>query len=335
MDDIRIPLSPFRLVITYSLACEQKLLNDNKKFFEPMEIDRDKWSLESCKASMDRIVTGLIANIPDDKMGIQNLASWIYAGGMPEIPNLEPITHRREQQPFFQGINPVSITEDFSLIGRDILLALKVWEQLVFDRRWQLSCGRCQSGESCDDCTNLREMVWTLREPKYTGPEATSRNPRSLARGRPKPLAPLDGLKEAVTEVYRILTRHPPRGSPIDILYSINVGPPKKSVTKIQAPTLAAYAGDLWERCWTAYPSTLGALCLWTTVWYIDMGNQGFHTTPLLPPDGESYDLWLDYVPCYLTSWRIRWRYVWNRSILCQLIIVLPTLINGFITLGI
>ncbi|KAH7320613.1 hypothetical protein B0I35DRAFT_427467 [Stachybotrys elegans] len=367
MDDIRIPLlsagqtglahvlpsvkpwytcdptSPFRLVVTYSLICEQMILNDNKEFFEPVDIDTNTLSLESCRASMNRIVTGLISKIPDDEKRLRHLASWLY----PRDPTPRPTsdTHRCEQPSSRQKNSGRSITEGFSsLIGRDILLALQVWEQLVFDRRWQLSCGKCQGPKPCGKCTDLRELVWTLREPKYAGAQATSRDPRPPTRGIPDPLIPLAGLQEAATEVHRILypdededkeKNERPQIDISNILENMDLSPPSHSISGIQADSLSDYAGKLWKSCWAAYPSTLGALYLWTTVWYIDMGNRGFHTTPLLPQDGETFNLWLDYVPGYLTSWRIRWRYVWHNSILCQLIIMLPTLLSGFISLGI
>ncbi|KAH8890001.1 hypothetical protein GQ53DRAFT_186420 [Thozetella sp. PMI_491] len=91
------------------------------------------------------------------------------------------------------------------------------------------------------------------------------------------------------------------------------------------------YAARLWDACWAECPSTFGALYLWTTVWYIDVGNIGFHTTPLLPK-GDPKN-WLDDGPDYMTVWRIRWRHRWHTAILCQLVVLLPTMINSFLSL--
>lgn len=361
MDDIRIPLlskgqtglahilplvkpwytcgpaaSSLRLVTTYSLTYEQELLKRNKQFFEPMDI-QDDWSLKSCRASVNRIVTSLVANIPDDEERVQHLAHWLYMVRKPGVstpPELPPVSYHHEKQPTAQGASQ----HDFSLIGRDILLALLVWEHLVFDRRWQLKCGQCQNNPPCNKCQNLREMVWRLREPKFTGSEATTMNldNQNKAKGSTGRVRPFEGLREAAAEVHGILTRQPPTSSPIDLtLDGFTPGLPRESIVK-EVPTtsgLVEYAGKLWEKCWEVYPSTFGALYLWTTVWYIDIGNRGFHTTPLLPYPEDTFNLWLDYIPRYLTSWRIRWRFIWQRSILCQLIIMLPTLISVFITL--
>jgi len=88
------------------------------------------------------------------------------------------------------------------------------------------------------------------------------------------------------------------------------------------------YAGELWNRCWEAYPSTFGALYLWTAVWYIDVGNKGFHTTPLIPVGNRRSSFWIDRGPDYVTVWRIPWRNLWHIAVRCQMVVILPVIIG-------
>jgi hypothetical protein len=102
------------------------------------------------------------------------------------------------------------------------------------------------------------------------------------------------------------------------------------SAVPLYKRSVRMYAGRLWDACWAECPSTFGALYLWTTVWYIDVGNIGFHTTPLVPEcDPED---WIFAGPDYMTVWRVRWRHLWHTAILCQLVVMLPTIITSFLS---
>ncbi|KAH7232392.1 uncharacterized protein BKA55DRAFT_523738 [Fusarium redolens] len=292
--------SGFSPVISYSIDSEQQLLKSNKQFLEPM--DTKDWKIQHCRAAAHTIVTSLIENIDDDRKMIQRLGSWLY---------LHPNVHERwPALPTRNGI----LRPGYFLIGRDVVFALLLWERLVFERRWQLD-------------KEFRDRVWLLHERKYTGRGLNDSPNRNIpaTRGKPKKGDGLDGLLEAFDEVYRILDHTSPQ----------RLNPPSSSVVDDLVPvtSVEVYAVKLWEACWKEYPSTFGALYLWTTVWYIDMGNIGFHTTPLLPNSKAERDtkLWLDYAPDYMTAWRIRWRYLWHSSILCQLVIMLPTIIKGLV----
>jgi hypothetical protein len=93
--------------------------------------------------------------------------------------------------------------------------------------------------------------------------------------------------------------------------------------------TIEIYAGEVWDKCWAECPSTFGALYLWLTVWYVDVGNEGFHTTPLVPP-GQPSDWDYDGAD-YMSVWRMGWRHAWHVAIICQLVIMLPTIISTFL----
>ena len=95
--------------------------------------------------------------------------------------------------------------------------------------------------------------------------------------------------------------------------------------------SVKSYAEGLWEACWAECPSTFGALFLWTTVWYIDVGNIGFHAQPLVPQGTSLYSI--SDGPDYMTVWRMQWRHRWHTAILCQLVVMLPTIINGFLSM--
>jgi hypothetical protein len=305
--------SGFSPVISYSIDSEQQLLKSNKQFLEPM--DTKDWKIQHCRAAAHTIVTSLIENIDDDREMIQRLGSWLY---------LHPNVHERwPALPTRNGI----LRPGYFLIGRDVVFALLLWERLVFERRWQLD-------------EEFRDLVWLLHERKYTGRGLNDSPNRNIpaTRGKPKKGDGLDGLLEAFDEVYRILDHTSPqrfmlRTKVINQFGRLN--PPSSSVVDDLVPvtSVEVYAVKLWEACWKEYPTTFGALYLWTTVWYIDMGNIGFHTTPLLPNSKAERDtkLWLDYAPDYMTAWRIRWRYLWHSSILCQLVIMLPTIIKGLV----
>ncbi|PMD53962.1 uncharacterized protein K444DRAFT_634755 [Hyaloscypha bicolor E] len=93
--------------------------------------------------------------------------------------------------------------------------------------------------------------------------------------------------------------------------------PRVSAVTGIAAISMDDYVGQLWDHCWKVDPSTFGALYLWTAAWYIDLGNAyNIHIAPP-QPSGE-----------YMTNWRMRWRPSWNAAVMCQLIILLLTILS-------
>ncbi|KAG9249484.1 uncharacterized protein F5Z01DRAFT_732244 [Emericellopsis atlantica] len=336
MDDITNdnhadPLGP---AIGYSLKCEQRLLWDHRSFLEPVYRDTD-WDLggkttndisdkcekplRNCSKSVQELITSLISNIPDDGSMIQALGVWLYDSDEAKAAHSTPTIRSTPESRL--AFLPNSTTEKYTLIGRDIALALLLWDELIFDRRWQLECGKEHSSVVCADCNDFREKAWGWRERTGTFVKGVT-NVRGSQSG-------LDGLKRAAGQVYRLI--------PLEMA--------DKSVPKDYDKTAAAAvdnalakskdlketAGYLWDVCWKVCPSTFGALYLWTTAWYMYHGNETFHTTPLLPE--KDLELWLDYIPSYLTAWRIRWRFLWYGSVACQLVILLPTAFAGLIGL--
>lgn len=260
--------SGFNPVLNYNLGFEQDLLDSKKQFFEPM--DRQEWSLRACTASVNVIVTTLMKHTEHDRRSIRNLASWLYGHGAK--PNVA--------LPMLPRTNGV-LRPNYTLLGRDVVLALLLWEHLVFERRWQL-----------DD--QLRDHVWLLREQKYSGaglndsPNGnTAMDGITTAKGDPATSGSLNGFLEAVSQVYRILaTANTDLSSrqPSEVINCIRYLDSDNSKIPLPAfvvstlnpvQSVQGYTEGLWKACWAEYPSTFRALYLWTTVWYIDMGNVG------------------------------------------------------------
>ncbi|KAH8651336.1 hypothetical protein BX600DRAFT_528562 [Xylariales sp. PMI_506] len=257
--------------------------------------------------------------------------------------------------------------DGFTIIGRDVALSLLLWECLVFEWRWQLTE---DIKKIADNVWLLRTPKHT--GVGLTDTFAASGNiplPTALNKNRTKGSAPkLEGFLEAVSEVYRLIgqpqstdngsmgQRTSGNEGDLEMATSrqdeagkltvknlirrleearIQGAPILKcnSIIKTLNPLVSVedYAGELWEACWAEFPSTFGALYLWTTVWYIDNGNVGFHTTPLIPQVNP--EDWICDGSNYMTAWRIRWRHRWHAAVWCQLLVLLPTMINGFLSM--
>jgi len=412
MDDIRIPLhSPagqgiiyilpsgkygFDATYSQTLDSEQKVLGANLKFFDPHHLDED-WTLRKCKVAAQDFIESQIKKIVVDSE-IKDLASWLHwhrrdselnkLEGKPDdkvwrkMVTRPPLRDRRCERR--EGYK--------TLIGRDLVLALLLWEYLVFERRWQLQV----DGEPMPTVP----MVWRLRDSKHSGAVFVDNGAVIQYENSPKPETTMgssegfEGFLAAVREVYRLVcvfgekgdedidvlkdrhidvpkdghTGDPEKVCPViqesvsqnedtdetkmayvrkemeRLLKSPTLGePPKTSVvkslnkesngnsdekSKAQFSSFKDYAGKLWAECWAECPSTFGALDLWTTVWYIDVGNIGFHTTPLVPHGSTGG--WVDNGPDYATTWRTPWRGLWHATVRCQVVVLLPTLIGSF-----
>jgi hypothetical protein len=425
MDDIRIPLhSPGEQGIVYilpsgkygfdatysqTLDSEQEVLDANLKFFDPHHLDED-WTLKKCRvAAQDFIETQIKKIVVDSE--IRDLAIWLHYWHRRDLTDIKtPLlkligSERLEELKEHMATHPLRDRRCErrkgcgTLIGRDLILALLLWEYLVFERRWQLQVDR--------ESMLTVPMVWRLRDSKHSGAvfvdndtvPQDGNSPKPETMGRPS--SGLTGFLEAVGEVYRIVgvvgeegdghigvpkkgnTRDPEKGcqesvSPkedtdktkIDdriadriadrcqkemeeLFKSLkNNKPPETSVvkfsnkesdgnsdekSKVKFSSFEDYAEKLWDECWAEYPSTFGALYLWTTVWYIDVGNIGFHTTPLVPRGGtggwggwDGWGGWADNGSDYATTWRMPWRGLWHATVRCQVVVLLPTLISSF-----
>jgi hypothetical protein len=114
-----------------------------------------------------------------------------------------------------------------------------------------------------------------------------------------------------------------------DTPYPKHRQPPLRSIIAVsngETPQeIDEYVGWVWNKCWATEPSTFGALYLWCSVWYIDMGNVpgGIHIAPLKPNHSDA---------TYGPEWRMMWRHIWATSIICQLLVLIPTVANVIFT---
>jgi hypothetical protein len=71
--------------------------------------------------------------------------------------------------------------------------------------------------------------------------------------------------------------------------------------------TVGEYISRLWDICWATDPSTFGASSLFSTIWYMELGNSfGFRIAPIQPTSNEGD----------LTGWLIDWRHAWFSSLM-------------------
>jgi hypothetical protein len=418
MDDIRMPLhSPVEQGIVYilpsgkygfdatysqTLDSEQRVLDANLKFFDPLHLDGD-WTLKKCRVAMQDFIESQMKKIVIDS-DIKDLAFWLYwhrrdwtdiETAVSELIGSDRLNELKLSGEYEDWRNVVTQhplrdreckmrTGCGTLIGRDLVLALLLWEYLVFERRWQLQV-------DCEPMLTV-PMVWRLRDSKHSGAVFVDNGAVVQNENSPKPKTMgsspgLAGFLEAVGEVYRIVGKE--SDGDIDVLKEGDTGDlekgcsvrqesvsrnedtdktkiayrgqektkallkslktdklPKTTIVKfsnkesywnsdgkpnVKFSPFEKYAGELWDECWAECPSTFGALYLWTTVWYIDVGNIGFHTTPLVPGGGTGS--WMDNEPDYATTWRIPWRGLWHATVRCQVVVLLPTLIGSFSSL--
>ncbi|KAK1751027.1 hypothetical protein QBC47DRAFT_406285 [Echria macrotheca] len=417
MDDIRMALPTkleygivyvlpsrwhgFEAVYSPRIDSEHADIEAQRHFFEPLDSvldDKDsneQWTLQKCRNAIRRTIDARIRVIEEDEKMLTDLALWLYCERLvpPDDvkPEQEPKKIRKWRYSPLMTRGSVRRDDARTLVGRDVAMALLLWETLVFYWRYNLYEPKDNREGKKDriKTTPLRERVWRLRDPRYYGrnynvdglTETTTNLPSPAASlgtktmGKYREDHPLGGLLEAVGEVYRLLgdpdndpqTKYQARNSTndnprrkagmavektkanenselvgigrnemINFLLSFHGKPlPQRSVLPGVIPesmTVEEYAKRVWQQCWEAYPCTFGALCLWTTVWYFDMGNdKGLHTTPLVPA-GELKGF-PTYGPDYMSTWRMQWRHTWHTALVCQLVIMLPTVVSTFFSL--
>jgi hypothetical protein len=357
MDDIRIPItSPRDSCIVYVLpskghgfeaafSCkiksEHKVLEDSISSLEPLGISND-WSLEGCRAAMNKVVlsrlesVNVFADAYDRSRELTHLAHWLY-DEEPELAQanedqgkeMKTDDQRKKTQTGVPGAvlaeGRYNTIDGKCLVGRDLVMAMLHWERLVFENRSLLY-------------DNLQNRVWTLRSLKFGGSNGEgydnseeSGNTHNLIGSHEADEKGFTGLEAAVEKLYRALDRNHVREIPFSFsrLFPENDEAPTNSILfhKCGFRNLKAYSEKLWERCWEVDPSTFGALYLWTAVWYIDVGNKyNIHIAPLQP--NKSND---SGYTNYMTRWRMKWRHPWYTSVVCQLIVLLPTVLGNFL----
>jgi hypothetical protein len=315
LDDFRVPLwTPFHSCIVYVLPSkgrsfdarfsrkidsEHKLLDEMHDTLEAVDVEK-KWTLKACKKAVRRIINARIhfTILDGQKDALNESAEWLYDPG-----NGKPVSHKLWKE-----------AEDFCIfpIGRDVVMALMHWETLFFERRWELNLV-------------MRQKLGKLRTLKHTGAGRfvmQTRNQHTVGD-----LRGIVGFEEALGYAYRVLFQKGHEWSaPLQEFQDDWL--PKKSVVfdhqgeRNYPKNIIEYIGRLWDECWQVDPSTFGALYLWFTVWYADIGNgRCFHTAPL-QPDGDDV---------HMTDWRMRWRHIWHTAIICQLAILVSTTINSLV----
>ncbi|KAH0562433.1 hypothetical protein GP486_002872 [Trichoglossum hirsutum] len=184
-------------------------------------------------------------------------------------------------------------------------MALFHWESLVYSSRARLS-------------RQLQKEMWKYRDqryggpyepPKYCGLEEMEHYVIGSRKG-------IKGFKDAVKHVYDIFGEDyddfhmlEDKLLPSDIKYGIfkqdtqaeHLIIPKDSDTEEpeylsgEPHNVEEYIGLLWTRCWATNTSTFGALALFATIWYMDMGNSHhFHVVPFQPKEnGGDLTAWL------------------------------------------
>lgn len=329
LDDIRIPLlahvdqcivyilptrqSKFDVRFTSRIDAEYEVLDSNRSMLEPLDLDLKEWSLESCRNAMRKTIRSHIRKIIPGHSAdaLNHLAKKLYNKEGPALQDNNMIHGENKSSDAIEAEYNARLALNSSLIGRDIVMALLHWESLIFEWRNKLE-------------QPLRESTWLLRRPTYSTdiqPELIHSQVTLGSEGG------LEGLKSACQQVYDIL-------SPGGEWTLPQTSTPKKSVVFDQQclasfKSLENYAETLWRKCWDTDPSTFGALYLWTTVWYLDMGNdQGIQSTPLLPKRNVPNDL------TYTTNWRMRWRHTWHTAVVCQLVVIFPTILSSLFRFG-
>lgn len=180
--------------------------------------------------------------------------------------------------------------------------------------------------------SKLRQLFDVIFFPWYEAIESPASCPDSAARGKQAVRDVLEDLEDRGVLPKKFIIKDlfdppPPAKCPCSGAVADPVSPPRPP------PTVKEYAAALWNRCWATSPSTFGALHLWATVWYLDVGDVGFHATPLVPHGGVRH--WDDEASDYMTVWRVPWRSSWTVAVRCQFLVLLPTLLSAASALAI
>jgi len=252
------------------------------------------------------------------------------------------------------------------LLGRDVVMALVQWEYLVFEWRWKLDeamradiwrlrspkyggagfadpfplppqSGKTTMGSQKGHLGFMDAVGEVYR--LLAGADPTTIQDRKKARDK-KNVKEEKKVEDEKEMLQKIVTVGQEEVKEVLKLRNIqdmashlqqhSVARPwtDKTLADPDNFTIEIYVDEVWDKCWAECPSTFGALYLWLTVWYVDVGNEGFHTTPLVPP-GPPSD-WDYDGPDYMSVWRMGWRHAWHVAIICQLVIMLPTIISTF-----
>ncbi|KAH8672896.1 hypothetical protein BGZ60DRAFT_514475 [Tricladium varicosporioides] len=349
LDELRVPaISPFTtgqvlvlpsashgLDVKYSLTLktEQDEIDKYRTFLEPREFGNEEWCLKRCRAAIFSLMFARVREVKfkDQDYELRSLARWLYFPG--DALTLPQMGGSRNYKPM----------DGMSYLGRDVAAALLFWEMLVYYHRFSL---RADKPVSLGDRVweNPQQDVSKLRKAAYGGygPRPIGDLPNTVGDPGTNPNN-TDGLRAfeaAVEHLFKVLKQQSLRAHlnlPLQ-LYPPHVSLPRSSVLERKGdPTprnVDDYVGWVWNRCFMVEPSTFGALYLWCSVWYLDIGNTpvpaegpglGIHISPLQPCNGDvSYEV----------EWRMTWRHMWVTSVICQLVILISTVASNFFAYG-
>lgn len=271
-----------------------KVLNEHKEadeqamaLFENMR--SEKWSLKEPLERIRAIVAGYQRRTALSSDELQALARWVY---------LDPDVNNKTRKMRCNRVPGVH------LIGRDLMYSLCHVEYLVFMGQGRL-------------LLEYQAKLSSLRLMKRSGASPISEFPTEETVGF-KP--GLGGYKEAVEYVYRLFDE------PLDnsaINFTGTEPPTFSSALSKKPASIDAYVAELWSACCEYSESTFTALYMFTTIWFMELGNcNGFHIFPLRAKTRKGD----------LVSQQIVWRQAWYSGVICQLISSSPLLFAAFIT---
>lgn len=247
-----------------------------------------RWSLKEPLERIRTIVASYHARTVLGASQLEDLACWLYLQSPNDNKNMSTIRCHRAA-----GVH---------LIGRDLMYALCHAEYLVFMGQQRLS-------------PQSRDQLGLLRLMKRSGASSTgSTEPKTVG------FTPgVEGYREAVQYIYNLFNE------PLDES-AVGFGPgnyPTFSPALSKAPTSTIeYVGDLWDVCLEHTESTFTALYMFTTVWFIEVGNtNGFHIFPLRCRSRQGD----------LVSQHIVWRQAWYCGLIAQLVTTSPVLFSAFV----
>jgi hypothetical protein len=325
---------------------DPKEKEDLKEKKDPKKGVKESW-IRKCRSAMRNVILKHNKNVaPLSKEELEHLTRWLC----PELPKpklnlFQRILSRLSCKPQESKIEEM---REVNLIGRELIMALLHCESLVFrmslklDPEFQKEILKLRPVEH--GCADLVERSGPGEKPKRIHhresevvflSKARSAEADSLGMSDEKkkpsvnvaegeqvddlePANDLGGFLAAVGSVYKIFNKECPKRETFT-----KGNPPNRSIVFEEVPDkMDRYVKDLWKICYDIDRSTFGALYLWCSVWYMDMGNSnGYHITPF-QPESEHYPL---------SSWLIRWRGMWFTCILSQLLTMLPTILSSFL----
>lgn len=218
---------------------------------------------------------------------LTHLALWLYAD--PQCPG-EMRRLRCQRAP------------KTHLIGRDLMYALCHAEYLLFMNRSQLP-------------TALQAKVSMLRSESKSGAGLGAGANSNPTIGFP---GGKDGYQAAVHWVYSLFSL------PADPSALNPSGTPPLETRVLPTPpgSIDEYVAALWDFSVRHGESTVSALYIFTTIWFIEMGNVGgFHIFPLRTA-GKAGDM---------VAFQVVWRQGWYDCMISQLVTMSPIILGAFI----